>query len=426
MRNVVLVTIDSLRADHCGFISGCGLTPALDSLAENGVAFTNAVAPGPSTSESMPAIFTGSYPVSRTDSDVAFDERIARIRPHMRTRQTIAEQFASAGYQTAAFTPNPFTSRHFGFQQGFDYFEDFLDGSRHHLYDRLFSNRGTMPGYLPLRVFLNWVKQEEAFKPWTGFYDQVVKWTQATTEPYFLWIFLMDTHHPYIADKEHRSQSLWETYYANWKLRNQGYEPPLGGKTHNRLLTAYEDTVSFVDSFLNRLTADLADDNPMYVVTSDHGESFGEHDTYEHHGGALGNHGAQETNVYMHEENIHVPLVVGNVNQSETIEQPVSVSSLKRLLSVSNGGVDISTAATEPYALSRTLNGRQVAVRGKSWKHVTVDEEPYIYDVTAGETAINNNELDNICQSIISRHRKTQREREKLVKAAKTVGTHMQ
>ncbi|MEF8902078.1 MAG: sulfatase-like hydrolase/transferase, partial [Halovenus sp.] len=70
MRNIVLVSIDSLRADHCGFMGyGKETTPNLDRLAREGVVFENAIAPGPATAQSMPAIFTGLHPHDHVDSN---------------------------------------------------------------------------------------------------------------------------------------------------------------------------------------------------------------------------------------------------------------------------------------------------------------------------------------------------------------------
>jgi arylsulfatase len=197
-QNIILVTIDSLRADHCSYMGYAReTTPTLDSLAEGGLSFRNAIAPGPSTSESMPAIFTGEYPFVRRTDDTTIDERIDRIEPHLRAQETLAEQFSAAGYETAAFTPNPFTTRYFGFDEGFDYYQDFLSGTRNKLYEQIF--RGPLGGsqfYMPLRIATNWINQEEAFKPWTDYYDEVIEWIGDTEDPYFLWIFLMDVHHP--------------------------------------------------------------------------------------------------------------------------------------------------------------------------------------------------------------------------------------
>lgn len=111
MRNIVLVSIDSLRADHCGFMGyDRGTTPNLDRLANEGVVFVNAIAPGPATPQSMPAIFTGAHPYAAVDSE-KFDTR-KNIKHHLNRSRTIPEQLTELGYTTAGFSPNPFTSRY--------------------------------------------------------------------------------------------------------------------------------------------------------------------------------------------------------------------------------------------------------------------------------------------------------------------------
>jgi arylsulfatase len=116
-RNIVLITVDSLRADHCGFMGyDQDTTPYLDTLADESVVFDRAIAPAPFTKQSMPAIFTGQYHTPTRDD----------YEDHVRKRDTIAERLSRRGYSTAGFSPNPFASRNFGYDDGFDLFEDFF------------------------------------------------------------------------------------------------------------------------------------------------------------------------------------------------------------------------------------------------------------------------------------------------------------
>jgi arylsulfatase len=382
-RNVVLVTVDSLRADHCGFAGhDRDTTPTLDAMARDGLVFENAVAPGPSTSESVPAVFTGRYPVRRPTDGGTVDERIGRIAPHMAARDSLAERLSRRGYETAAFTPNPFTSRYFGYGAGFDHYRDFLEGSRQSLYEQFL--HGTLRGsrfYMPVRVALNWVGREEAFKPWESFYDEVLAWAERASEPYFLWLFLMDVHHPYLPGAERRSLSRPALYHANWKLRHRDYEPPLGDRTHEALLTAYDDAVRYADDCLARLRTDLGGADTTFVVTADHGESFGEHGTYEHHGGAFGNAGEQEYHSYLYEENLHVPLVVAGDETTGAVGEVVSLRRLPDLVvDAATGGVDPS-AHTRPYATAQTMDAGKVAVRTRTHKYIETTDGSELYDL---------------------------------------------
>jgi arylsulfatase len=398
-------------------------TPTLDEMADEGLVFENVIAPGPSTSESMPAIFTGHYPYERTGVSDTIDERIGRIRPHMAARKTIAEQFSEAGYRTAAFTPNPFTTRYFGFEHGFDHFQDFLSGSRGRMYDSLINGLlGDTRAYMPIRVLFNWMQNEEVFKPWEAFYDEVVDWIRSGDDPYFLWVFLMDAHHPYLADAEHRSTSLAENVYANWKLRAQNCEPPFSDTVAENLVTAYDDSIEYADAFLKQLRRDTQDDDPVIVVTGDHGEAFGEHQTYEHHGGAFGEHGVQEYNSYLYEENIHVPLVVANADDQGAVERPFSLRSLIRLLDPSAGTVDVDGAATDEFVVSQTMDPDEMAVRGRRWKYLRDGDEEVVYDLENDEhEAVEADEPRHLLRSIADSRRASQRECQRIVNASETL-----
>jgi len=108
-RNLVLVTVDSLRADHCGFVnSESDLTPTIDRLAKEGVSYTQAVVPGPRTPSSIPVLFTGEFMADDAEWSMAdWQGRQYRIGEHMDRFQHLSEQLQRQGYETAAFTANP-------------------------------------------------------------------------------------------------------------------------------------------------------------------------------------------------------------------------------------------------------------------------------------------------------------------------------
>ena len=118
-RSLVLVTVDCLRADHVGFLGySRAVTPALDALAQNSVVFSAAIVAGAPTYFSFPAIMASRYPL-------ALGRDILGIAPH---EVTLATSLRDAGYTTAAFLAgNPYLSPHFGYEQGFATFRDFLE-----------------------------------------------------------------------------------------------------------------------------------------------------------------------------------------------------------------------------------------------------------------------------------------------------------
>lgn len=408
MRNTILVTMDSLRADHTSFAGHDRETsPTLDGMAADGLTYTNAISPGPSTPESMPVILTGTYPTRSAQTDAGNSKlatRQATIGRHMQSRRTLAERFSDAGYATAAFSPNPYTCRYFGFDEGFDRFEDFLGGSRERLYRGMVD--GMMVGLpkesvLPVRVLLNWAQREEVFKPWESFYDAVIEWTASVEEPYFLWILLMDTHDPYLTPSRFRTQSRWAMYQANWRLWRQGHKPPFDETTHERLVRAYDDSIRYADEFLARLQSDIGDDDPLIAVHGDHGEAFGEHGTYGHH-------------ARLYEENVHVPFVIEG-GPSETVDTPISLQSIPDLLqslAIDGRRPDVPRSP----AIARTLDEDRLTARGRRWKYIRTGTDGTVYylDGPVETEPIGDEILEDRSQGVVAPWLADERERARI------------
>ena len=394
--NLVLVTIDSLRADHCGFMGyGRDTTPTLDRMANEGLVFKNAVAPGPATPESMPAVFTGQYPVERenaTGSDLA--ARRERISRHMEARDSLPEMLSRRGYRTAAFTPNPFTSRHFSFDQGFDRFQDFMDESnRSRLYQRVFQGfLAESPASSMARVLLNLYQREEVFKPWESYYEEAIEWVRSGEEPYFLWVFLMDAHNPYMSSPEYRTQSWWQEFHANFEFWRQSHETPFSPTIHDRLVTAYDDSIRYSDAFLERLLADLGGDDPVVVVHGDHGEAFGEHGSYGHE-------------PYLYDENVHVPLVLSGLDDRD-VPGPVSLRSLPEILRRIVEGLE-PVNEDRPFAITKTRQGGTTGVYGRDWRYISDGSHSELYRSQNGSFAeFHDESLLTACERIV-RHQQT-------------------
>jgi len=102
-QNIVMVTADSLRADHCGFIdSSSSLTPTIDRLAAEGVSYSEAIAPGPRTPSSVPVLFTGEFMTDDEEWSMAdWQGRQSRIGRHMDRFRHVSERLQRRGYETA-------------------------------------------------------------------------------------------------------------------------------------------------------------------------------------------------------------------------------------------------------------------------------------------------------------------------------------
>jgi choline-sulfatase len=224
--NVLFVTIDTLRADHLGcYGHAAAATPTLDALAARGVRFTTAVAHVPLTGPSHASILTGRTPLGHGFRDNGGYV----LLPHAKTA---AEDFREAGFRTAAFVSGFPLDRRFGFDRGFDIYDDHLP-------------RGNDPRRTPY---------VERLADATT--DAVLRWLTAppAATPFFLWVHYYDPHAP--------------------------YEPP--GELAQRFRSApYDGEIAFVDSQLARLLRVLEETGALartvVLVTADHGEGLGEH-----------------------------------------------------------------------------------------------------------------------------------------------------
>lgn len=400
-RSVIMVTVDSLRADHCHFMGyDRALTPTLDRLAEEGLAFSQAIAPGPATGRSVPATMTGTGHIEASaGSDSALERRDVVAR-HLQARETIAERFSRMGYETGAFTTNPWTSRRYNYDLGFDHFEDFVggateDGGTPDL--RGNSLVGRIRGHVR-----DWWSNSDVFIPWEAYFDDVVEWLRGADRPYFLWVFLIDVHMPYHPPARYRSRSAVTTGPAHLWLLGGG-NPRYGRLFRSTLLDAYDDTIRYVDEFLDRLMAEVGTD-PLVVVHGDHGEEFGEHGAYGH-GSTLC------------EEVVHVPLVVAN-GPSGRVERPVSLCSLPRLLPALARGE--TPDVTEPYVY--TGSPTHLAVRGEDWKYVWEEDRAALYRLDDGdERRTTDEDLERLGRRLVDEWQEALAEKRRVTAGAQAV-----
>jgi arylsulfatase A-like enzyme len=225
--NVLLVTIDTLRADRVGAYGyRPAHTPVLDRLARDGVRFEDATVQVPLTYPSHVAILTGRYPS-------AFGVRVNGLAPLPASVPTIATRFEAAGYRTAAFVASAILDPGVGLSRGFE------------LYDAEF---GRAPSAN--------VALAELQRPAGEVIAAVNRWLDAKpASPWFAWVHLFDPHYP--------------------------YEPPArflelaGGRP-------YDGEVAYADASLGTLLPRIPMASTILVVMSDHGESLGEHGEDDH------------------------------------------------------------------------------------------------------------------------------------------------
>jgi arylsulfatase A-like enzyme/predicted Zn-dependent protease len=243
--NVVLVTVDTLRADRIGCYGFKGVeTPAMDLFARRGVKYDNCTAVTPLTLPSHTSILTGTYP---TFHGVRDNGGFLVPDPML----TLAEVFQQQGYATSAFVAAYVLDSKWGLNQGFDHYFDNFDLSK---YKTISLGNVQRPGDEVMDQALPWLEKNKEVK-------------------FFSWIHLYDPHTP--------------------------YEPPA---PYDELYPSrpYLGEIAFTDNQLGRLWEFLESSglvrNTLLIFMADHGESLGEHKESAH-------------GFFVYQEGVHVPLV---------------------------------------------------------------------------------------------------------------------
>ncbi len=294
-QNVLLVTIDTLRADALGCYGGPAATPALDRLAREGVRFDFAHAHAVVTLPSHASILTGRYPFEHG----LRDNSGYRLPAGFRTAATVLNQ---GGYATAAFVAGfPLHSR-FGLNQGFDVYDDRFGDTR----APADFDMPERPATAVVPLARAWIAEQSGGMGGMGrtggtggTVEHPAPSTQdtapstqhaapSTRSPWFVWLHLYDPHTPY------RPPPPFDATYAS---------------------RPYYGEVAAVDAALAPLLDDLrASTRPtLVIVTADHGE-------------ALGDHGEQSHGLFAYESTLRVPLIVAQVAPSRLQGEVSNVS----------------------------------------------------------------------------------------------------
>lgn len=333
--NVILITIDCLRADHLGS-SGYvkKLTTNLDEFAEKGVLFSHAFSYGPNTPTSVPPMLTSSpflpyyYAFYETkNAPMKLHEGLERykklITSLFKYKSTIAGALREHGYQTATFHSNPLLSRYYGFGAGFSYFDDSFSTSGIRKYSEMrekikvilsSSKRLTnLAGRVYYLIYRNEVPYERA----EAINKKAISWLRSKeNEKFFLWLHYMDTHVPYKPIKDFRPPiSSVKMSALNRKILN---DENISEGEMNQIIELYDGSIKYVDHAIKHLLDELDAmkilEDTIVVITADHGEEFKDHGNLYH------------TPTKLYDELIHVPLIIYNSEFHGTvIDEPVSL-----------------------------------------------------------------------------------------------------
>jgi len=321
--NVVLVTVDSLRADAIGPYDSDRHTPVMDELAQRGTVFERAFANGNWTPFSFPSMLASS-PVFADDGQIG----VTGV-------ETLAETLSNAGFDTGGFNAaNGFLTEHWGYDDGFDEFDSFVASVGSSIYSRYLATHPTVEAWLqlatsPFRRARSWLSSAESHRPFldtSRMFDVeqgATSFLESASEPFFLWIHYMDAHTPYVPAPRYIrevSADRFGTHRMVLAHLHAGLGWEVGDRTLGNLRTLYQSAVRQVDDSVGRVLDALSehghDDDTAVVLAGDHGEEFQDHGHLAHY-------------PKLYDELIHVPLIVDVPGaESRRVERQVALDSL--------------------------------------------------------------------------------------------------
>jgi arylsulfatase A-like enzyme len=374
--DILLVTIDTLRADHCSAYGyGRPTTPRLDALAARGVRFQSAYAPMATTSPAHATLFSGMLPLWH-----GLTKNGQVLEPGQRL---LAGALRGAGYRTSAVVSSFVLDRRFGLAAGFDDYDDRFSGSNPSM------KAGAWEGHKVETPFDRRGDETRArAAAWLRAQGYLQRERPPGQAPFFLWVHFFDPHSPYDPPPAHRDRF-----------------PPRSGEKLDREIAAYDAEIHFADEALGGLLDELAAagtlERTLTVVTADHGEG-------------LMQHGHMEHGLQIYEEAVRVPLVVhwpARLGRPRVVEGPVLLADLAPTLAEVAGlswpehpGQGRSLAAIlhgraapdvrrevllqrrrydGPLATGEQPRGAKFALRAGRWKYIEAQEEGTfeLYDV---------------------------------------------
>lgn len=314
-QNVLLVTIDTLRADALSSYGGAAKTPNIDRIAARGVRFDNAHAQAVVTLVSHTSILSGLYPYQTG----VRDNSGYRVSPET---VTLAAALKDRGFSTGAFIAGFPLTRRFGLTRGFDEYDDNISGQT-----------GAVEFALPERradIVVN----------------RAVKWINGRDgKKFFAWVHVFDPHAPYDPPEQ-------------WKAQYPG--------------NAYLGEVAWTDAALGPLFDRLANlpQKTLVVITSDHGESLGEHGETTH-------------GFFAYESTLRVPLIIAEVDPKAT-EYPKP-----RVVTTPARHVDIAPTILDALGVQSTTtkfagSSLRESIISTSFISPTIPDRPVYFEAMTG------------------------------------------
>ena len=319
---IVLITIDTLRADHLGCYGyPVNVSPFIDELARGGVLFKKHVASAPLTATAHATIFTSLYPLQHgvLKNGAKLDDSYL----------TMAEAVGKAGYETAGFAGTVIHFKTGNMDQGFDFFDE-PERNREIIKRPIQPVGKRIKRAVKTRQDVRKRRYRQADKT----IDKAINWlkTRRSGGKLFLWIHLFDPHKPYIAPSKYQDRmknlsekekkALAAFLYDEQGVNFQAFDKFKKNDEPPEMIGSYDAEISFVDGEIKRLYRYFLENglnqNALWIITADHGEGLGNHKFIGH-----------VKNIY--NEQVHVPLIfhftsgTGNGRVAEQVIEQVDI-----------------------------------------------------------------------------------------------------
>ena len=395
--NVILLTLDTLRADRLGcYGNQSNLTPNLDRLANSGIRFDQAISGGSWTQAAFPVLLTSSYAAM-------YGGCLGRLAPE---RPSPIEVLSSNGYVTAGFTTNIHLSRRTGFERGFDHFVELNPVEADPRLRRIKGGQRLLQNELThavLRPFGIRMRPARLYSSAAEVSDSVCQWLDQVQGPFFAWAHFMDVHWPYHLEEQLDApkdiaqawRDLANMYgRSNFEARSEG-DKPFSPAERDHFIQLYEKSLCYLDQQVGRLIDHIQKsahaENTIIIVVADHGEEFLDHGRWGH----------WESNLY--DEILRVPLIVHLPAgpHAQVVRQQVRLLDLMPTIldlcgcPASDGALGTSMASllvpgkaqydgAETISEMRRDPWHRIAVRTESFKYIWDSkrpDQPDLYDL---------------------------------------------
>lgn len=290
MRNVILLTIDTLRKDVLGcYGSERGLSLFLDSLQDKCIRFNNAYSGGPYTQAAFPGILTSSHYLEYGKSKKLSVQRTV-----------VSEPIRKAGIATAAFHSNPYLCNFFGWNRGWNVFYDSMEDD---------------------------VDDKCPYIKADALNEKVGRWLRSRKDvekPFFLWLHYMDVHEPYVPERKYievvdpsiqKTDDEMMALFKDVVLKRDASDKDVVELLRKLYLAHVKEIDEAAQEFFGILQKTGVLKDSVVIITADHGDEFGEHGGLSHDG-------------KMYDELVNVPLLIYDPDLEESRVCDTVVSTL--------------------------------------------------------------------------------------------------